>query len=248
MRGRKLEPPQPPAEQTGQQKRSAMEAKLERDKGEYEQALKSVVDLSVWPQQLRFLAERGNTAAQDSIALSAWLDGDLKSAVGWYEKAANQGSTQAMNQLGRIYSGDVIFRTKPHNTDPFVDPAKALSWYHTSAAMGDAQAMMALGATYEDGSFTIEDFTEAKKWYLMAAQSGWNNAGAHSLARMYESGKDFVQSHMWHNIACVDSVRHPIAENNGSCLRRNFLENRMNSADILKAQALASSWVKIYRK
>jgi TPR repeat protein len=47
--------------------------------------------------------------------------------------------------------------------------AIAMSWFHKAADQGDAFAQAAVGSMYDLGKGVAQDYTEAAKWFRMAA-------------------------------------------------------------------------------
>ena len=56
-----------------------------------------------------------------------------------------------------------------------------------AAQKGDADAQFALGAMYENGEGTEQNYTEAYKYYKLAAEQGHSGA-QHNLELMQENG------------------------------------------------------------
>ncbi len=203
-----------------------------------------------WGGMPRRLADQGNSAAQN------WVGDDIRSrlrdygaALPWYERAADQGDSDAMLSLAIIYAnGDPL---KKGRGDSLIDPEKALFWYRKSAETGNKVAMWILGETYEEGRLTTPDYREALKWYTLAAEAGDVTASIR-LGDMYERGrgvqKNNVEVYKWYSIACSDSARfdhHPDAP---VCDSRDELVSGMSSADVMQAQAVASEWEREHRK
>jgi uncharacterized protein len=85
---------------------------------------------------------------------------DLKLAMEWYRKAAEQGNPLAQVGLGYMLmdgSGE-----KP-------DIEGAAAWFSKAAEQGDALAMLALGTLYELGRGVAKDWVQAHKWYALAS-------------------------------------------------------------------------------
>jgi len=56
------------------------------------------------------------------------------------------------------------------------DYSQSFEHYQTAASLGEVSAMVALGRMYEDGLGRPKQFEEAKKWYLLAANDGYQVA------------------------------------------------------------------------
>lgn len=72
------------------------------------------------------------------------------------------------------------------------------------AEQGNSDAAYYLGDMYTLGNGVPEDYTEAVKWYRLAADQG-NAKGQFRLGSMYENGwgvpQDYITAHMWFNIS-----------------------------------------------
>jgi len=94
---------------------------------------------------------------------------DHAKAREWYEKAANEGDTNAMTSLGLLYeNGQGVTR----------DYAKAREWYEKAVAKGNTNAIVNLGLLYENGQGVTRDYAKAREWYEKAADKGDASAKA----------------------------------------------------------------------
>jgi TPR repeat protein len=111
-----------------------------------------------------------------------------------------------------------------------------------AAKGGDSEAQNELGAAYANGAVVVQNYAEAAKWYLAAAEqnNGW---AQRNLAKFYRDGigvrKDVVEASKWLDLASA----------NGSYLlsyaakdERAALEKQMSATQINEAQARASKW------
>ena len=116
------------------------------------------------------------------------------------------------------------------------DYQEAVKWYRLAAEQGVAKAQYNLGWMYMNGRGVPQDYQEAVKWYRLAAELGHAKAQT-NLGVMYENGngvpQDYVIAHMWFNVGSANGN-----ELGGS--NRDDLAARMSSADISKAQSMAS--------
>lgn len=118
---------------------------------------------------------------------------DLREAMNWFRRAADQGDGEAQANLGQLYeTGEGVVR----------DPLEAMKWYGKAAAGGDpgaqhdfdrlraeseprrirwhrkdaqlghATAQYNLADAYYHGEEVPKDKREAAKWYLKAAEQG----------------------------------------------------------------------------
>ena len=79
------------------------------------------------------------------------------------KKAADQGYTVSMNNIGLLFANGNGFEK---------DPAKAFDWWFQSAFLGDAWAMNSIGDCYERGFGVAINYEHAYTWYSSAAQQG----------------------------------------------------------------------------
>lgn len=81
------------------------------------------------------------------------------------------------------------------------DYAKYLNIVRPLAQKGEAQAQFSLGASYEYGHGIPQNYTEAAKWYLLAAKQGHPWAET-NLGQLYSDGKgvdqDYAQAAQWY--------------------------------------------------
>ena len=88
---------------------------------------------------------------------------------------------------------------------------------------------------YSNGQGVPQDYAEAVRWYLLAAEQGAASA-QNNLGVMYILGQGLLQSnvmaHMWYNIASANG-------RSKSGDMRDKVAGLMTSADISKAQEMA---------
>lgn len=108
------------------------------------------------------------------------------------------------------------------------------------ATQGDPSAQFALGVHYATGEDVPQDYTEAVRWFTMAAQQGQVMAQA-TLGAYYWAGRgvpqDLQKAYFWAALAQAGG-------DEASKVRVAFLSSRMRRADILAAQQRADEWIK----
>lgn len=127
-------------------------------------------------QALLVAAEQGDAAAQMKVALACDEAGDPEEAARWYALAAEQGVSEAQNNLGVIYKeGQGISQ----------DYAKAARWFMKAAVQDNTLSQLNLGWLYHAGKGVRQDADSARYWYTQAAEKGhptaWLNLGVLSL-------------------------------------------------------------------
>ena len=105
---------------------------------------------------------------------------DNEKAAEYFRKAADAGNTEAMRNVGIMYTTGKFGYT--------VDYEKAKEWYQKSIDAGNASAMEDMGDIYFYGQgLEKPDYNSARQWYEKSAVYG-NNSAMFWLGRMYEEG------------------------------------------------------------
>ena len=124
---------------------------------------------------------------------------DIKEAMKWYLKAAEQGDIYAQFNLA------LIFENGKNGVDQ--DYKEAMKYYRLAAEQGDAGAQFNLGFMYGKGEGALRDYKESVKWYLKAAEQGHAKA-QYNLGFMYVNGqgvkKDYSRAHMWLDLSVIN--------------------------------------------
>lgn len=131
---------------------------------------KSVHYLTLCLPACRAAADEGQKKAENDLATlyeKGWagLKADRALALQWYEKAADQGLSEACFNLGRLYAG--------------VDKKQSARWFgraleelEARADKGSASSQTAVAILYRDGLGTDKDADKAEQWREKAAASG----------------------------------------------------------------------------
>ena len=130
--------------------------------------------------------------------------GEFVTALELYEALANQQEPAATYRLGLMYEQGL-------GTDP--DPMVAASWYQKAQALESPEAIGALADLHLKGVGVIQDFKEALRLNISAAEAGYAPA-QYNLAVAYANGvgtfRDPVRAHMWFNIASANGYPNAI--------------------------------------
>ena len=98
----------------------------------------------------------GNLTAVVELADNFYAQKEINPAIALYQRAAEEGSTDAMYKLGKLYldssSGDLM------------DVEKGIMWYTKAADGGHGDARLELGTFYKDGIHVKKDKTKAKMY------------------------------------------------------------------------------------
>ena len=120
-------------------------------------------------REWRPLADKGDRDAQFNLGqaykIGRGVPMDLKIAQTWYEKAAQQGHSQAQANLGLI-----LFQNG--------DRAKAMPWIRKAAEGGDPRAQYVLGTALFNGDIVQKDWPRAYALMSQAAAAGLPPAAA----------------------------------------------------------------------
>ncbi len=110
-------------------------------------------------------ADRESIAAEEALGIFSEAGIGMErpapaDAMNWYEKAAQQGSSDAATNIALMYAnGKGVAR----------DTTQAVSWFRRAAEGGDASAQYNLALLYERGEGVPLDYKEAVHWLSLAA-------------------------------------------------------------------------------
>ncbi len=122
-------------------------------------------------QELQEMANSGDPTAEFEIAtlydpqfkLGKLTAPDINTAIAWYKRSAEHGSSVAQGNLGlRYFSGRWVAN----------DYAKAMYWLRKAAAQNNRTAEHVLGLAYESGRGVPADKAVALQWFKRAADRG----------------------------------------------------------------------------
>lgn len=175
--------------------------------------------------------KKKNPAPADSLemkAYAAWQRDDFPAAMKMWEKLAEKGSGEAMNNIGILYDNG-------QGTE--ADPARAAEWFRKSAKASNPAGMNNYARMLEQGRGTERNAKEAASWFEKAARAGLAEA-QFNTGVMYERGsgvkKNEKTAAFWYSRAA--SSGRPEAQ---SRLAAIFAEGRGVKQDTSRAVALA---------
>ncbi|KAG0315712.1 hypothetical protein BGZ97_007914 [Linnemannia gamsii] len=150
----------------------------------------------------RRAAEQGNANGQYKVGhmLSHGLGvpQNQELAMGWYKKAAEGGNSDAQNSLGFIYKDGLGLGVTQNFTT-------AMEWFVKSAEQGNPRGQTSLGLMFKDGHGAPQDFPEAMKWFLKAANEHGHAEAQVEVGMLYEVGGGVRQNYsaamMWYKKA-----------------------------------------------
>lgn len=175
-------------------------------------------------------ANSGDLSAQEYLGF-AFRNGlgtprDEGRALEWFQRAAAQGSTRAMNELGAI-----------HTTRR--DLATAYDWYRRSAEAKDPQGMFRVGVMHHRGWHVKRDLDAAHRFIAAAAERG-NMEAAQFLGMMYYMGdqvaRDPQRAYVWLHVAAAREPRY--------ARDRQAVAKELTPAQLREAQLKADDWMR----
>ncbi|WP_241159417.1 MULTISPECIES: sel1 repeat family protein [unclassified Desulfovibrio] len=134
-------------------------------------------------------------------AARAFAAGDIAKARAIWEKLAEEGDGQAMNNLGVLYD-------QGQGVEP--DVGRALHWFAKAAEAGNASGMSNYGRMLEQGRGMEANPAEAARWFDLAARQGQPEA-QYNLGFLYEHGRgvprDDAAAAAWYSRAASQRQR-----------------------------------------
>jgi len=105
---------------------------------------------------------------------------DIRKAMQWYKKSADQGYAPAQLGLGVIYDiGPMGYDVQNYQM--------AFHWYSEAAKLGNAPALMNLGILYENGRGVRQNLFTAKSYFGQSCDKGLQ-LGCDLYKRLNEKG------------------------------------------------------------
>jgi len=112
------------------------------------------------------------------------------------------------------------------------------------AGQGDAAAQFALGRHYATGDDVTQDYTEAARWFSLAAEQG-HVLAQETLGAYYWAGRgvpeDLKKAYFW-------SVLAQAGGDESSRYRVSILASRMTHSQLIEVQQQANEWLKQHRE
>ena len=156
------------------------------------------------------LAEEGDATAQMKVGLAFDKEENYEEAVLWYRKAAEQGVSEAQNNLGVMYKDGQGVKQ---------DFKEAARWFLLAALQDNTLAQLNLGWLYHAGKGLTQNADSARYWYLQAAQKG------HATAHLNLGILNLQQED---TIAAIHCLQQAAQQGNEGALR---ILQRLNVAD-----------------
>jgi TPR repeat protein len=191
-------------------------------------------------------AKQNDVIAQNNLAVAyeggAGLKKDYKESIAWYLKAIDGDYEKAKENLK-----DLLLKMNK-GVDPIYSEAvksykkgfydEAFPKFLYLALEGGVKAQTYIGAMYAEGQWVGEDYQQANKWHLKAANEGYKVA-QHNLGMSYEFGqgfsKDYKKAIKWYKKAIKQNFK-------DSQFRLGYLYN--TGKGLVKDYNLAAKWYK----
>jgi DNA-directed RNA polymerase subunit RPC12/RpoP len=123
--------------------------------------------------------------------------------------------------------------------DPSDNRFYTVSLFLEKAKKGNADAQYQLGLLYLTGRGTLQDFSEAAKWLILAAEQN-HPLAQYELGLLYQVGQgvdlDNEKSYMWFNLAAAAGVEQAL-------LARDKAMRSLNKEQLASAQKAAREWL-----
>jgi uncharacterized protein len=163
----------------------------------------------------------------------AFEQGDYETALIEFKALAKQNDSRGQYGLGLMYD---------LGTGVPTDFKKAVEWYQLSADQGNADALNNLATMYAEGEGVEKNPSKAVKLYENAARQG-NYDSPNNLGAIYLQGiaipRNYVKAYMWFHLGEMKGDR-------GAKKSRVFIETKMTTEEILKANKMVEDWMHSY--
>ena len=165
--------------------------------------------------QLRRAALAGDTHS-DMLLGNMYAQGqgvpvDVREAIRWWQKGAEQGDVQCMSLLGSAYTDVHDGMTPDYN--------KAAFWYKRAAGAGDVRAIAGLGICYVNGQGVPRNPAQGAQLFQQAANQG-DTFSMVMLARLFAQGngvpRNPQQAVFWYRKAAALGDKNAIAALQGA--------------------------------
>ncbi len=157
---------------------------------------------------------------------------DMEKAVSWYEKAAEKGQADAMEQLAKLqWAGQL---NGGHS--------KALTLFKKAADLKQRDALYQMGLFAETGVLTDFDMNKAVNYYHQAAQQGDQKASL-ALARIYQyalTGQADTDK--------ARSIYEHLAKNNNAFAQYQLALLDMQASSTEEQSKTAQKWLKLAKE
>lgn len=184
--------------------------------------------------ELKTKAQAGDAAAQTRLGWAyqkgTGVKADMKEAVKWFRKAADQSAPEAQDALGEMtQAGQGTKR----------DLNEAIRLYRLAGDKGNVAAQYNLAYLYEQGMGVDKDEKQAAHWYQLAAEGG-DPVAQYDIGQRYMLGvgvsNNLVEALKWLTLASAQG------QTDSTRLLAN-VKSRATSSEIAEAAQRAQQFV-----
>jgi uncharacterized protein len=141
--------------------------------------------------------EKGNATGAFGIGVlyqaGLGVKEDQAQAIAWFKRAADKNTGAALDSMGDIFNYEEEVLNKP----------LALHMYLKAAEFGSRKRYAAIAKLYAENTGGVQNFTEAKKWYLRAGAEGKYQIGElHYFGR--GTSVDYAEALSWYRKAAEE--------------------------------------------
>lgn len=156
-------------------------------------------------EKLRLAARAGDAEAQFRLGRAALLDHSsgvegAEQAVSWLRKAAEQGHTGAMIQLGKLYRSGLGLAQNYEF---------AVRWIRAAAHARDPDGMVELGRLYRNGIGVERDAVQAYIWFNRAAAARHFDGAAERDSVALKLSAEELRLAQHHSLDVPPEIPHP---------------------------------------
>lgn len=174
---------------------------------------------------LLIASEQNNSLAEYNLAFLYFAKRDVKTAIKWIHKAANNGFTEAQNFLGNLYVNGKAIPS---------DYSQAIKWFQLAANKGNINSMNSIGLMYLKGMGLEQNYQSAAAWFEKAAMLGQEASQRH-LGNLYAIGhgvkQDYVRAYAWLSLAIEQNFTP--AEVDKESIIKNMSPEEINAGKLL---------------
>ncbi len=177
--------------------------------------------------------------------VTAYINQDMKRALGECTALANQGNTEAEFFLGKIYypssspSEEEISIRKAAGIQE--DNQLSIYWLTQAAEKGNARAQEELGARY----YALKEYSRALYYKNMLAEQHHSWSAMNGIAKQYQYGigvnQDTIEAYKWYILGYYGNGPN-------TCRTRKELEAQMTPEQVAEAKKRAYEWGETYWK
>jgi TPR repeat protein len=159
---------------------------------------------------------------------TAGVPRDYVAALAWYQRAAENGSAQAMNNIATIYF---------HGLGVPQSYEESVKWLRLAVKQGDAAAQNKLGSLYDEGLGVPKSAQDSFELFSLAAAQGYA-PGMANLGRAYASGRGVKRDEIrgYALISAAIQLGVPRGERDAALYELGALSQRLDSKQIERAE------------